>query len=160
MAKNELSKFKAWDEVAIAMKELADIEVSVKQAEALMNQSITDIKKAYEEKVSGEICRKAELEKQIELYTKEHISEFTDKKSKDFTFGKVGFRKTTEITTRNVRAIIEACKQNLMYDCIITKESLDKDALSKYDDAALMTVGAKRKETEKYYMEIKLEELI
>lgn len=157
--KKDISRFEAWDEVAIALKEIRDIEISVKQAETLMNQAISDIKQAYEDKVSDQLERKADLENQIELYTKAHINEFTDKKSKDFTFGKAGFRKTTEITARNVVAIIEACKQRKMTDCIITKESLDKDMLAKYDDGALQTVGAKRKESEKYYMEVKLEEL-
>ena len=156
----KVSKFTMWDEVAIALREIAEINNRVSAAEVVMNSAIDEIKENYDKKVSGDLERKAELEKDIELYVKAHQSEFTEKKSREFTFGKVGFRKSTEIVTRNIRAIIEALKAHGMNDCIVVTERIDKNALEKYDDRAILAVGAKRKEGETYFCEVKEEKLV
>ncbi|MBQ7794791.1 MAG: host-nuclease inhibitor Gam family protein [Clostridia bacterium] len=152
-------KIQAWDEVAISLKEIAEINVRINAAEVSMNNAIAEIKSKYEEKVRPDMERKAELEGEIKEWTSSKKGDFVDKKSKEFTFGKVGFRKSTEIVTRNIRAIIEALKAHNMTDCIIVSERIDKEALGKYDDTALKAVGARRKEGEKYFLEIYEESL-
>ena len=156
----KVSRFERWDEVAIAVKEIAEINSRIAASEVMMNNAISEIKSNYDAKVAADISRRCELEDEIELYVKAHQNEFTDKKSKEFTFGKVGFRKTTEIITRNVKAIMEALKAHGMNDCIVVTEKIDKDALTKYDDNALLAVGARRKEAEKYYYEVYTEKLL
>lgn len=156
----KISEFTAWDGVADALREIAGINNRISAAEAAMNSAIDEIKRNYDKKVAEDAERKAEIEKDIELYVKAHQSEFTEKKSKEFTFGKVGFRKSTEIVTRNVRAIIEALKAHGMTDCIVITERIDKNALEKYDDRAILAVGARRKEGEKYFCEVTEEKLV
>lgn len=159
MAKAKVSKFTSWDEVNEALGKIRENTITIRKAEAAMNNQITMVKGAFSEKVTPLSAENAELEKEIEAYTKAHISEFTDRKTKEMTYGKVGFRKVSEIVTRNVKAIMEACKQHDMFDCIKVSEKLDKEALEKYSDKALETVGAHRKEAEKYFYDIDLEEL-
>lgn len=154
------SEFKKWDEIAIALRELAEIDCAMTAAELSMNKAIDEIKASYESKVSERVERKRWLEDNVKLFVCERQNEFEDKKSKEFTFGKVGFRKSTEIVTRNVKAIMEALKRHAMSDCIITSEKIDKEALAKYDDEALLRVGARRKTGEKYYYEVNKEKII
>ncbi len=159
MAKVKESKFLSWKEVDEALGRIRENTITIRRAESAMNNQITMVKGAFSEKVEPLQAENAELEKEIEAYTKAHISEFTDRKTKEMTYGKVGFRKVSEIVTRNVKAIMEACKQHDMFDCIKVSEKLDKEALEKYSDKALETVGAHRKEAEKYFYDIDLEEL-
>lgn len=158
MAKKE-SKFKTWDDVAGALGRLREIELERRRAEILMNDAIRDIKERYSEKTAQGAAEKEELEKETELFVKAHKAEFEEKRTREFAYGKVGFRRTTEIVTRNVKAIIGALRQYNMAECINVKESIDKDALAKYDDEALKTVGASRKEKDKYFCEISIDGL-
>ncbi len=159
MAKIRVSKFGSWKEVDDALGRIRENTITIRRAESAMNNQITMVKDAFSEKVEPLRTEIAELEQEIELFTKAHIGEFTDRKTKEMTYGKVGFRKVSEIVTRNVKAIIEACKQHGMTDCIKVSEKLDKEALEKYTDSAIETVGAHRKEAEKYFYDIDMEEL-
>lgn len=154
--KKEKSNFTSWEQVNDALYEIADINNRVKAAEVKKDRDILNIKNLYERTVHDELEHKEQLEKDMQLYTEEHIDEFTDLKTKEFTYGKVGFKKSTEIVIRNTKAILGALKQNKMRDCITRKvtESINKTKLSEYDDNALLKVGAKRKEREKYFYKV------
>lgn len=158
MAKKEM-KFKSWDDVARALGRMREIELERRRAEILMNDAIREIKERYIEKTAAAAAEAEELERETELFVKANKAEFEDKRTREFAYGKVGFRRTTEIVTRNVKAIIGALKQYNMSDCINVKESIDKEALGKYDDEALRAVGASRKEKDKYFCEISIDGL-
>lgn len=159
MAKKKISRFENWDEVAIALKSIGECRMRIKKAEIALNTSIADMKESYADRVKEDLETAEDLEEQVKLFTNAHKSDFTDKKTKEFTYGKVGFRKSTEIITRNVKAIIEACKQHKMTDCIKVSEKLDKEAMDKYTDEALVAVGARRADKDNYFMEIAEERL-
>lgn len=151
--------FKSWKQVNEAMRDLIEIDQHVYMIEATMNNQINEIKKEAELKVNPLLARKEELENNIQAYTEYHIDEFKDSKTKSLTFGEVGFRKATSLITRNVKAIIEALKQNRMNDCIKVTETIDKDELGKYDDAALLKVGAKRKTEDRFFCKPNIERI-
>lgn len=146
--------FQTWEQIDDALKGIAKIDQTIKIHEAKMNDDINLIKTKVQNITTPLLEEKALLEKNIKEFTEANTAEFTDKKTKDFTFGQVGFRKSTSIITRNVKAIIEALKNNKMLDCIITKESINKDELTKYDDASLEKVGAKRKVDDVFFYKV------
>lgn len=157
--KKAVPTFTCWEQVDEAIKGIAKIDNTLKIHESKMNDDINSIKNRMNEIVAPLLHEKTTLKKNIKEYTESHVLEFTEKKTKDFTVGQVGFRKSTEIVTRNVRAIIEALKNNKMFSCIITKESIDKDELGKYDDEALDKVGAKRKVEDKFFYKVNEERI-
>lgn len=159
--KKETSKFTSWDEVAAALRDMRDIELRRKKAEVNMNNAMTHIKAQYEENDKPEKAAFEALEKQVMLFTKEHEADFIDKKSREFTFGTVGFKVTTEIITNNIKAIIGALKNKGMTDCITTTvtEKINKGKLSEYSDEAIKAVGARRRTEEKYFYKLNLESL-
>lgn len=146
--------FQTWEQVDDALKGIAKIDQTIKIHEAKMNDDINLIKTKVQNITTPLLEEKELLEKNIKEFTEAKATEFTDKKTKDFTFGQVGFRKSTSIITRNVKAIIEALKNNKMLDCIITKESINKDELTKYDDTSLEKVGAKRKVDDVFFYKV------
>lgn len=159
MAKKKVSRFENWDEVATSLKNIGQCRMRIKKAENALNASIAEMKESYEEQIKEDLETAEDLEEQVKLFTNAHKADFADKKTKEFTYGKVGFRKSTEIITRNVKAIIEACKQHKMIDCIKVSEKLDKDVMATYDDKALTAVGAKRSDKENYFMQVYEERL-
>ena len=146
--------FKEWNQVDEALKQISRIEQTLKINEVKLNQDIDSIKTKVQADAKPLIEEKERLEKNIKDFTEANIEEFKDKKSKDFSFGQVGFRKTTTIIIRNVNAILEALKNNKMNGCITVKESINKEELDKYDDAALTKIGAKRKSEDKFFYKI------
>lgn len=151
---------KGWEEVDQALKEIGEIDRKVKTAEIEMNETISMIKASAEDKTRFLLKRKEELEEQIALFTEGRRDEFKEAKTKSFVYGEVGFRKTTSIITRNLKAIIEALKQNRMDDCIDVTEKLNKEKLAEYDDEALNKVGAKRKTEDRFFLKIAEERLV
>jgi phage host-nuclease inhibitor protein Gam len=151
--------YKSWEDVENALKLIAELDQRVVEANNVMNKRIDRIKEETLRDISPLIKQRLQLEEAVEEFTKYRKADFIDKKTRTFTFGEVGFRKTTNIVTRNVKAIIEALKQNKMQDCIDTKESINKDKLADYDDKALETVGAKRKTKDNYFYNIYTERI-
>lgn len=163
MAKNkkptQLPKYQSWEEVNAALREVGDLNRQIAGIEATLNEGINSLKLDAEAKVVPLALRKTELEENIKMFTEHHKDEFTDSKTKFLTFGKVGFRKSTSLITRNVKAIIEAIKQNRMQDCLSISVTINKEELAKYDDASLEKVGAKRKTEEKFFYEPAIERI-
>ncbi|MCD9025769.1 host-nuclease inhibitor Gam family protein [Cohnella silvisoli] len=148
-----------WEQVNEALRDLIEIDQQVYLAEATMNNQINQLKQAAELKVKPLLARKEKLEKNILIFTASRADEFKVLKTKNLTFGEVGFRKSTSIIVRNVKAIIEALKQNRMTDCIKVTETLNKEELEKYDDVALQKIGAKRKTDDRPFFKPSIERI-
>lgn len=160
MAKQKgLLVFRNWDEVNQALKEVADIDRKVTRIEADMNNKINDIKADAERAATSLLERKKILETNIKEYTESYADEFKVTKSKKFMYGTVGFRKTSKITMKNIKAIIEALKQNKMLDCITVTEKINKEELEKYDDASLEKIGVKRNVKDRFFYELSEERI-
>ncbi len=158
MAKKK-SKYETWDEVTVALRDMRDIALRRRRAEIEMNNAITTIKDKFYQTDKPEKQAYDEIATNVKLYVEAHREEFTDKKSRNLTFGTVGFRRATEIVTRNVKAIIAAAKHYAMDDCIDVTEKLNKTAMAKYDDNALEKIGAHRQEKDIYFCELDIDEL-
>lgn len=157
--KKQEPAFKSWEEVNQGLKLIGELDRKIQAAESNMNERIDRIKADTENLVNPLIAQKTELETNIQAFTEYHVDDFKEAKSKEFTYGTVGFRKATSVITRNVKAILEALKQNKMTDCILVTEKLNKEELEKYDDAALQKVGAKRKTEDKYFYKLSVERI-
>ncbi len=146
--------FRNWDEVNQALKEVGDIDRTVTRIEADMNRRINDIKAEAERDAADLLSRRKILETNIQEFTESYSDEFKVTKSKKFMYGSVGFRKVNSIAIRNIKAVIEALKQNKMTDCISISEKINKEELEKYDDVSLSKIGAKRKVEDKFFYEL------
>ncbi|MGL4676482.1 MAG: host-nuclease inhibitor Gam family protein [Brevinema sp.] len=73
----------------------------------------------------------------------------------------LGFRKSSEVSIPNAKmsSILEALKNQGRYECIDTKETVKKSALSTWSNEALSEIGVSRKEKDTFFIEVKSEEL-
>ncbi|MBE3574562.1 MAG: host-nuclease inhibitor Gam family protein [Firmicutes bacterium] len=135
---------KSWEEVDMNLKDICEIELQVEALEAELTQKISDLRLEKEMQAKPLLERKEKLGLEIKDFVERHLDELNGR-SRVLNFGTVGLRRTTSILLRNVKAVLEALKARGMKDCIITKESVSKDALKEYPDEVLASIGVRRK---------------
>lgn len=143
MARKKVNEtvFKSWDEVDAALHIVADAENELAKIEAEMNQTICEAKEQADDAAAA---HREEIKKQealIREFVTEHKAELSGK-SRQMTFGTVGFRLSTKLKLPKVLdGVIAALKRNCMQDCITVKETVNKDILKTYNEAEILSVG-------------------
>lgn len=152
-------ELKNWEDVNEALRLIAEAQNEIAMVEAGMNVQIDTIKLTYEEKIQ-------EYKKQIkqqELLIKEFTTDKKDQldgKTKDLTFGRVGFRKSTKLQLpKALEKVIATLRKKGMEDCISVKETANKDILKQYPEEEILAVGGSLKVEDAFWYETKQAEL-
>lgn len=149
-----LTRLNSWDDVNYKLKEISDSQRVIAQTESDMNDMIRDIKMESELKIKPHKDKIDALQTEIKEFTEANKSDINGK-SKTFTFGKVGFRKSTKIDLIKTAAeVIKQLKHLKLNECIKVKEDVDKSKLKTYPEEILKAVGAQRIEDDTFYYEL------
>lgn len=151
---------KDWEEVNLCLKEFGECKITIESIEAEMNIKINDVK-LEADKLSKPLKENIKkLEKQIEDFVDEHKFDI-DGKTKELTFGKIGFRQVSKISIPNkkIEKIISNLKKFGMEQCIKITETINKDVLSTYSDKDIAKIGASRKVEDKFWCEPNYEKI-
>ena len=156
MAKNAMAEIelRSWAEVDQSLKKVAECELALDTIEAEMNMKVNDAK-AEAKKLAEPLQEVIEDQKKlIQDYVDGHRAEL-EGKSRQLTFGRVGFRQATSISvpTKKVGKIIENLKKFGMGNCIKITETVNKDVLATYDDKDIVKVGASVKTVDRFFCE-------
>lgn len=158
----ETPVFKTWEDVDAALKEIAEKEIAIEEIEGEMNKQINGIKIASGIEAKPLQDRIDKLGKDIKEFVTEHKEEL-DGKSKVLNFGKTGFRLSTTLSLPKakdkVEKIIAKLRKRKMDDCIIVKESVNKDVLKKYDESVIIEIGGTLKKTDTFWYETEREKI-
>lgn len=149
----------SWEEVDSALKKIVEAQIQLDMIEADMNGKLADIKEQAENEANPvrDVIKKYEL--QIKEYTAANKVELKGK-SKEMTFGTVGFRLSSKIILpKAIEPVIDALKRNKMLDCILTKETVSKDILKTYSPEAILLVGGSVKTEDTFWYDTNREEL-
>lgn len=152
---------KSWEEVDHSLRQIGLIDLDLEAKEAEYNRQVAEIKLGLEMDAKPLQDRKALLELQIKEYTEANKAGLGDgeTKSREMNFGRLGFRQSTKLVVRNVKAVIGVLRAKKMFDCILVKEDVSKEALRKYDDKVLSEVGVVRKVDDTFWYEVNRDEL-
>lgn len=149
---------KCWDDVDLNLKEIGECELAVERIEAEMNEKISNIKleaemaaKPIKDKIA---CLGGEIREFVELNRAEMKG-----KTMVLNFGRTGFRQSTKIIIRGAQAVLKSLKARRMGDCIVTKESVNKERLREYPDEVIAAVGAGKKVEDIFWYEVDRESL-
>ncbi|MGB9903401.1 MAG: host-nuclease inhibitor Gam family protein [Desulfotomaculales bacterium] len=156
----EDTALKSWTEVDDTLREIGRIDLEIESMEAEYNRKITDLKEELANQAQPLQERKAFLERLVKEFAETHKDGLDGKKSRELNFGRIGFRQSTKVILRNVKAIIAALKARGMTDCIVIKEEVSKDTLKKYDPATVEAVGAKIKTEDVFWYEVNRDKLV
>ncbi|MDR3561881.1 MAG: host-nuclease inhibitor Gam family protein [Negativicutes bacterium] len=149
---------KTWDEANENLREIGTIDLEIQTIEAEMNRKIVEAKQVAETEAKVFQDRRARLEFEIKDFAEAHKAEL-DGKSKSMNFGEVGFRKSTSVIISKVKNCLAALKNKSMFDCIKTKETVNKEILRTYSDEILEAVGARRKKGDVFWLKPDYEKL-
>lgn len=152
-----------WDDVNLAFKELLKIKRSVTDEQNQLNKQIDDLKDVANKKMQPVLAYEKELVQNIKAFCatrKKKKLDFTNKKSRELTFGTVGYRASGKITyVKKAEEIIKELEKNQMQQCINETKTIKITALSGYKDDVLEKLGMRRSSRENFYYELKAEEV-
>jgi len=148
------------DEVNQYLKIKGKCELEVIGTEGEMNVTIYKAKTEAEQKAKPYKEKIKLIEKAIADFAERNKHEI-EGKTKEMTFGRVGFRLASSIVVSKNKAdkIIESLKKFGMENCIKVTETLNKDVLATYSDKDIAKVGALRKVQDKFWCEADKEKI-
>lgn len=158
MSKPKPDAPKSWEDIDDLLRDIGELQSKGDVLAAEYNLKANALKEEYEKKaadIDKEIKAKAT---KLKSYVKKHKGEIAsdDKKgrTKTMIFGKVGVRASSKIVIPDEQATVKLLQSLRLYNCIITKEVPNREALENYDDATLIAVGARREPQESTWYEV------
>lgn len=146
-------QLKSWEDVDACLKAMGDAENEISVITAEMNAAIAQAKKEAEEKAA----QFKETIKQNEGKIKEFTTirkEDLKGKSRQLTFGTVGFRQSTKLLLPSDTAeVILKLRENGMADCINVKESINKDTVKSYPEEDILRIGGYLQRSDTFWYE-------
>ena len=149
----------SWDDVDRCLAEIGRIDRELGLIEAGQQESIDHIKTKTKAAAEPLQNKKLGLELAIKDYAEANRAEFAKVKSRELTFGIIGFRLSTSVVIKRVADTLQALKDLGLTGCIRTKEELDKDAMRNLPLETLHNVGASLRQVDAFGYEIKREAL-
>ncbi|OCR98932.1 host-nuclease inhibitor protein Gam [Campylobacter fetus subsp. testudinum] len=154
----------SFSDIDAALKRVCELSVGIEKINGevtLECNRIKDSKKGEVERLESE---KNFIEQQITLFCEENKAEFAEKRSKEFTFGEIGYRISKSVSIPRVKAKLEALLNSikaygLAKECISYSETPNKEALAELDDADLAKLGLKRVVKDNFRIMPKIENL-
>lgn len=137
--------FTSWNDVDEALMHIGEIDRDLALLESSQNEKIDQVKTQTKELAMPLHDKKSALELAIKEYCEANKPEFTRVKTKQLTFGEVGFRLTTKIMIKRVAETLQSLKDLSLNHCIRIKEEPDKEAMKGLTDETLAEVGAAKK---------------
>lgn len=143
----------SWEQVDECLKVMSDAENRISVIEAEMNAAIAAAKKEAEEQAA----QYKETIKQNEGKIKEYVTINKDElkgKSRQLTFGTVGFRQSTKLLLPSDTAeVILKLRENGMADCINVTEKINKDMVKSYPETEILKIGGYLQRTDSFWYE-------
>ncbi|WP_418647242.1 host-nuclease inhibitor Gam family protein [Thauera butanivorans] len=161
MARKRLSAttLDSWNDVDACLKAIGEVDRELGLLEAAQQEQIDAIKASTKAAAEPLQNKKAGLELAIQQYAEANRGEFVKTKTKELTFGSVGFRLSSKVVIKNLGNTLQALKDFGLTSCIRIKEECDKEAMKNLPLETLHAVGANLKQEDAFGYEIKREQL-
>lgn len=141
----------SWDDVNQALREIGELEIKLASIEGEMNLKLNIVKETADTISAPHKARIAELGGAVKAYCEKARVDFGKAKTKKLTFGEVGWRRSRAISIKKglEERIIQSLRALGMADCVVAKESINKNVLLTYPDTKIIEAGAtvKNKDT-------------
>lgn len=159
MARKRMSAttLESWSDVDACLKAIAEVDRELAILETAQQEQIDAIKAATKTEAEPLQSKKAGLELAMKQYAEANRGEFIKAKTKELTFGSVGFRLSTRIVIKNLGNTLQALKDFGLTGCIRIKEECDKEAMKNLPIETLHAVGAALKQEDAFGYEVKRE---
>ena len=152
-----------WNDVDKALRLIGEKEIALANIEGEMTLKINSVKEDAKQVAETIAAEKKELEKAIESFCEANKAEFAQKRSKELTFGEIGYRLVKSVSVPRVKAKLESLIKSLkafgLSDCITYTEAVDKDKLTELKDEDLVKLGLKRTIKDSFRIKTNIEKI-
>lgn len=152
-----------YEDVNNALKRIAELSVGIEKINGEVTLECNKIKESRSREIENLSNEKKYLEQCISSFCEDNKADFAEKRSKDFTFGTIGYRLVKSVSLPRVREKLDklllALKSYGCSDCIKYEESIDKDAVCELEDSTLAKLGLKRVVKDNFRIVPKIESL-
>lgn len=156
-------EIKNYEDVNLTLKRLAELSVALEKINGEVTLECNRIKESRASEVERINNEKKYLEQCITNFCEDNKGDFAEKRSKDFTFGTIGYKLTKSVTLPRVKEKVEklliALKSYGCTKCIKYEETIDKDEIVELDDSTLVKLGLKRTIKDNFRIVPKIESL-
>ena len=146
-----------------ALKRICELEVAINKINGEITVKCNEIKEERKSEIETLDSEKKYLEQQITIFCEANKGEFAEKRSKEFTFGVIGYRISKSVSLPRIKEkvenLIKAIKSYKLDHCIKYEETIDKDALCELEDSDLVRLGLKRTIKDNFRIQPKIEKL-
>lgn len=155
MARKKLHRepvLKDWAEVNDALRSIHEYEHALTEMGVDMSRRIDAVKAEYTKSAEPLQKRVKQLETDVQEYVEAHREDMAGK-SRQLTFGRVGFRQSTRLILANAK-VPQAIATLLAMgrrELVKTEQKLDKEALKQQPEEVLEAVGAYLKTTDEFF---------
>lgn len=155
--KIEGTALQTYQDVDAVLRRIGEIDRDIGLIESAHNTVIDQIRADTKAKTEPLQATKAALERQLKEFAEARRVEFADVRTRELTFGSIGFRRSTAVVIRKVGDTLAALRALGLSKCIRTKEEPDKEAMKELDTDTLASVGAALTTRDTFGYEIKRE---
>lgn len=157
-------KINDFNDVDSALKRLCELEVAINEINGEVTLKCNEIKESRKKDVEKLDSEKKYIEQQITIFCEENKGEFAEKRSKEFNFGKIGYKVSKSVTgipriKDKLEKFINTLKSFKLDNCITYEEVVNKDELVELDDQTLVKLGLKRNIKDNFYIKTEIEKL-
>ena len=156
-------EIKNYEDVNLTLKRLAELSVALEKINGEVTLECNRIKESRASEVERINNERKYLEQCITNFCEDNKGDFTEKRSKEFTFGTIGYKLTKSVTLPRIKEKVEklliALKSYGCTKCIKYEETIDKDEIVELDDSTLVKLGLKRTIKDNFRIVPKIESL-
>lgn len=156
-------EIKNYEDVNLTLKRLAELSVALEKINGEVTLECNRIKESRASEVERINNEKKYLEQCITNFCEDNKGDFAEKRSKEFTFGTIGYKLTKSVTLPRIKEKVEklliALKSYGCAKCIKYEEAIDKDEIVELDDSTLVKLGLKRTIKDNFRIVPKIESL-
>lgn len=150
------------EQANVMLAEIAERQRGIDLIKAGLNEKIDGLKTQAEAECAPLLQEMEEREQALARFAEAHKeSLFNKPKSRELSFGELGFRSSTSTVLLNRKwnwgMVVEALKQKRLGKYIRTKQEVDKEAVRALSEKKLAAVGLKVKEVDAFFYEVKEE---
>ena len=135
-----------WTKVDAALEEIGRVSMEILALEAELGLQVLDLASRYGASLDALHMRKSGIESLIEDFCASRMEEFNEKRSRQFTFGRIAFRLSEKIAVPDgfESLAIGTLKDLGWFHCVDVKETLNRNALKRLTDDQLAQCGLRR----------------
>ncbi|MGE4496322.1 MAG: host-nuclease inhibitor Gam family protein [Deferribacterales bacterium] len=152
-----------WNDVDKALRLIGEKEIALANIDGDMTLKINAVKEDAKQAAETIAIEKKELEKAVEGFCEANKAEFALKRSKELTFGEIGYRLVKSVSIPRVKTKLESLIKSLkvfgLSDCITYTEAVDKDKLTELKDEDLVKLGLKRTVKDSFRIKTNIEKV-